>query len=49
MKTIELKEKLCYAPPKTQVTGMDVCQTLCTSLSDQTSESFIEEDYSNKW
>ena len=46
MKTIELKEKLCYAP---QVTGMDVCQTLCTSFSDQTSESFIEEDYSNKW
>lgn len=49
MKTTELKEKLCYAPPKTQVTSMDVCQTLCTSFSEQTSESYLEENYSDKW
>lgn len=49
MKTIEPKDKSIYAPPKTQVTGMDVCQTLCTSFSEQTSESYLEENYSDKW
>ena len=38
-----------YAPPKAQVESIDVCQTLCTSFTEQTNEPFVEEDYSNKW
>ena len=38
-----------YAPPKTQVESIDVCMTLCTSFTEMTNESFVEEDYSNKW
>jgi hypothetical protein len=49
MKTTESKERQIYEPPRTLVTGIEGCQTLCTSFSDPTSESFFEENFSDKW